>query len=189
VGAAQVGGLDGLAWLVVEADREQQREHDEVEGEQRCEEDERAAGIASGATGAASSRPPEHAGADDERGERRADGEGAADGVPDAAGPDRYLDEVQHAEYEREETEEKGESRLSACTEPGEGGGGDGKYGEEGAGAGQGVRNRRPRLAMEGGIVEDVQAGQGEGNCEYACLTRRHRGARFRGRPRTRKDG
>jgi hypothetical protein len=79
---------------------------------------------------------------------------------------------VQHAEHEREEAEEEGENRSSACTEPGEDGDGDGKYGEEGAGAGQVVRNRRPRLAMEGGIVEDVQAGDGEGNCEYAGLTR-----------------
>ncbi len=46
-----------------------------------------------------------------------------------------------------------------ACTEPGEEDRSDGKNGATGAGACQVVCDPRPRLAIVGGIVSDVQGG------------------------------
>lgn len=56
-----------------------------------------------------------------------------------------------------DEARQEDEHRPGACTEPGEDGGSDGKYGC--AGAGQEACRRRPRLAMGVGIVGDVQVG------------------------------
>lgn len=68
-----------------------------------------------------------------------------------------YEPRVEEPNQSAFKAEEKGERSLGACTEPGEDERSDGKDGEEGAGAGQMVCDRRPRLPMEGGIVEDVQ--------------------------------
>jgi hypothetical protein len=70
-----------------------------------------------------------------------------------------------------------GREARDACTEPGEDVRSDGKYGGVSAGAGQVICGRRPRLSMEGGIVEDVQGVAAEA-ARKTCLTRRHREAR-----------
>ena len=78
-------------------------------------------------------------------------------GSPDAAAVGERDREGGGAEACGGEARQEDEHRSGACTEPGEDGGSDGKYGC--AGAGQEACRRRPRLAMGVGIVEDVQVG------------------------------